>query len=309
MGNISLAVIGGGSIGVSFALLFATKNIAVQIYEPDLNRIKVLRSDLKVSLNELMINHLISSSVDEKVLNNIEVKTKFSDLNSDADYVIECVPEVLETKKEVFSLMEQHFSENAVFISASSALMMSDISKDLIMKCRCLIAHPANPPHLIPIIELVPSSFTSKDIVEKTKNMFLFIGKKPVVVQKEIEGFIFNRLQGAILREAYCLVRDGIATVKDIDMVVSEGLGIRWAVIGPFETIDLNTRGGIESHAKKLGPAYQRMGNLRGQNDPWTSDLVSLVVEQRRKELPLKYWSDRVQWRDKQIIKILKSKI
>ena len=113
---------------------------------------------------------------------------------------------------------------------------------------------------------------------------------------------MFNRLQGALLREAYCLVRDGVASVADIDAVVRSGLGPRWSVIGPFETVDLNTRGGIASHAEKMGPAYARMGAERGQNDPWTPELVAKVAAERREILPLEAWEARVMWRDRQLM-------
>jgi 3-hydroxyacyl-CoA dehydrogenase len=118
-------------------------------------------------------------------------------------------------------------------------------------------------------------------------------------VRREIEGFIFNRLQGALLREAYCLVRDGVASVDVVDRVVRDGPGRRWAFSGPFETADLNTRGGIEAHARRLGPAYARMGAERGQDDPWTDELVAQVVRERRARLPLAEWDDRVAWRDR----------
>ena len=104
-----------------------------------------------------------------------------------------------------------------------------------------------------------------------------------------------------MLREAYCLVRDGVADVDDIDRVVREGLGRRWAVIGPFETADLNTRGGIAEHARRLGPAYARMGAERGQDDPWTPELVEHVTAERRRLLPLDQWEERVAWRDRQL--------
>ncbi|OYU73121.1 MAG: hypothetical protein CFE45_38190 [Burkholderiales bacterium PBB5] len=126
----------------------------------------------------------------------------------------------------------------------------------------------------------------------------------PVRVKREIEGFLFNRLQGALLREAYCLVRDGIADVADVDRAISEGLGIRWSVIGPFETVDLNTRGGIRAHAERLGPAYARMGAARGQNDPLTPDLVDKVDGERRNLLPLDQWQERVSWRDRRMMDI-----
>ena len=116
--------------------------------------------------------------------------------------------------------------------------------------------------------------------------------------------YAFALQQGALLREAYCLVRDGIATVDDIDEVVRNGLGRRWSFIGPFETADLNTRGGIESHAAKMGPAYERMGAERGQHDPWTPELVADVTAQRRALLDLDDWDERVRWRDRQLIRL-----
>jgi len=106
------------------------------------------------------------------------------------------------------------------------------------------------------------------------------------------------------LREAYCLVRDGVASVDDVDEVVRSGLGRRWSIIGPFETADLNTRGGLESHAAKMGQAYERMGAERGQHDPWTPDLVAAATAQRRKLLELADWDDRVRWRDRQLMRL-----
>ena len=119
---------------------------------------------------------------------------------------------------------------------------------------------------------------------------------------------MFNRLQGALLREAYCLVRDGVVDVDEIDRIVRDGLGLRWSVVGPFETVDLNTRGGIERHARLLGPAYEAMGAERGQHDPWTEELVASVTAQRRALLPMPDWEARVRWRDRAIMRALASR-
>jgi 3-hydroxyacyl-CoA dehydrogenase len=127
----------------------------------------------------------------------------------------------------------------------------------------------------------------------------------PVRLTREVEGFVFNRLQGALLREAYCLVRDGVASVADIDAVVRLGLGRRWGVLGPFATSDLNTRGGIERHAQVMGPAYARMGLERGQNDPWTPELVARVAAELHEYQPLSDWSDNVVRRDRALMRLL----
>ena len=194
---------------------------------------------------------------------------------------------------------------DTILASASSAIPASRFAGDLPGRGRCLVVHPGNPPYLIKVAEVVPAPFTEPDAVARTETLLLECGLMPVRVRREVEGFVFNRLQGALLREAYCLVRDGVATVDDIDRIVRDGLGPRWSVIGPFETADLNTRGGIASHAEKMGPAYARMGAERGQHDPWTPDLVAEVERERRKHLPLDKWEERVAWRDREMMRVL----
>jgi L-gulonate 3-dehydrogenase len=171
-----------------------------------------------------------------------------------------------------------------------------------------LIAHPGNPPYLISVIEIVPAPFTDDATITRVTALYEAAGMSAVRVTGEIEGFIFNRLQGAVLREAYCLVRDGVASVADIDRVIRDGVGLRWSVTGPFETVDLNTRGGIASHAQKMGPAYERMGASRGQHDPWTPDLVARVAGERRAALPLDDWDARVQWRDRRLMALIRDR-
>ena len=164
------------------------------------------------------------------------------------------------------------------------------------------MAHPGNPPYLLPVVELVPADFPDPEIVKTAGCLFTDAGMSVVTLGREIEGFVFNRLQGAMLREAYCLVRDGVVSVDDLDKIIRDGLGMRYAFIGPFETSDLNVRGGISAHAARMATAYERMGAERGQHDPWTADLVDKVAGQRREKLPLEGWDDRVAWRDRRLM-------
>jgi 3-hydroxyacyl-CoA dehydrogenase len=166
--------------------------------------------------------------------------------------------------------------------------------------------HPGNPPYLLRVAELVPAPFTDAEVLERTAALLRKSGMAPVRLKREIDGFVFNRLQGALLREAYCLVRDGIADVADIDRIVRDGLGLRWSVIGPFETADLNARGGVVEHARRMGPAYRRMGRERGQDGPWTDALVAQVAAERRAILPLEDWEERVAWRDRALMALLR---
>ena len=168
--------------------------------------------------------------------------------------------------------------------------------------------HPGNPPYLLPVVELVPAPFTDEAVVERAHALLAGAGLSPVRVRVELEGFVFNRLQGAMLREAYALVRDGVASVEDIDRIVKDGLGRRYSVVGPFETSDLNVRGGISAHAARMGAAYARMGAERGDHARWTDDLVAQVDAERRALLPLEQWSERVAWRDRALMRLAKAR-
>ena len=195
-----------------------------------------------------------------------------------------------------------------VLASSSSAITASAFASELAGRERCLVVHPGNPPFLLPIAEVVPAEFTDPALLPRIREFLEAVGMVPVLVRREVEGFVFNRLQGAILREAYCLVRDGVISVDDLDRVMREGPGLRWAFMGPFETMDLNTRGGIEVHAKRMGGVYARLGAERGQNDPWTEDLVAKVVAERRALLPLEQWNERGRWRDRRLMGLAKLK-
>ena len=302
-----VAIIGGGSIGVAFAIVFARAGWPVRLFDPDEQRRSVVPDEIGARLLDLTRFDLLDEAA-EAVTARVRVVDSIADAVANADLVMECAPERIELKRALFVELDAAAPAMAILASASSALTVSSFAADLPGRHRCVVAHPGNPPYLIPVIEIVPAPFTDAEVAERAMRLFHDAGLKPVRVAKEVEGFVFNRLQGAVLREAYCLVRDGVATVDDIDTVMREGLGFRWSVIGPFETVDLNTRGGIGSHAQKMGPAYERMGAERGQHDPWTPELVATVEGARRASLPLDQWEARVAWRDTELMSLARQK-
>lgn len=292
-----IAIVGAGSIGVAWAVVFARAGHAVGVHDPDAGRRAAVPGELAARLAQLDAHGLLDEPADE-VAGRVRVCARLAGAVTGAVHVQECVPEDLALKRAVFAEVEAAAGDGAVLASSSSAITASRCFAELRTRERALVVHPANPPHLLPVVEVVPAPFTDPGIVAATLARLRAAGMSPVHVRAEVEGFVFNRLQGALLREAYCLVRDGVADVDDVDRVVREGLGRRWAVVGPFETADLNTRGGIAEHAARLGPAYARMGAERGQDDPWTAELVATVTAERRARLPLSGWDDRVAWRD-----------
>jgi 3-hydroxyacyl-CoA dehydrogenase len=300
-----VAVIGGGSIGVAFAIVFARAGRAVNLYEPDAGRHAAIPEQLQARLADLSAYGLIEDGA-AGLAARVRLCADLQEAVADADYVQECAPENLDLKIGLFTELDRIAPKTAILASASSAITASAFAASLAGRHRVLVAHPGNPPFLLSVVELVPAPFTDPGVVETAAAFLKSVGMEPIVVRKEVEGFVFNRLQGALLREAYCLVRDGVVSVEEVDRVVRDGLGLRWSVIGPFETVDLNTRGGVASHAQKMGPAYERMGAERGQHDPWTPDLVAKVTAERRAILPLEHWEERVAWRDRQLMRLIK---
>jgi len=296
-----VAVVGAGSVGVGWAIVFARAGHPVRLQDPDPARLEAAPLELAARLGELDRFGLLDeppAAVAARVAPAAEVEAAVEG----AAYVQECAPEDVALKRALFERLDAAAGAEAVLASSSSAIPPSVVAGGLPGRARCLVAHPANPPYLLPVVELVPAPFTDGDAVARAARLLERAGMTPVRLRREVEGFVFNRLQGAVLREAYCLVRDGVASVEDVDRVVRDGLGRRWAVIGPFETADLNTRGGIEAHAARLGPAYERMGAERGQHDPWTPELVARVASERRRLLPLERWEERVAWRDRMLM-------
>ena len=302
MTNRTIAIIGGGSIGVAFSVVFARAGATVRVHEPDPQRRLEIPDDATQRLSSMDRHGLLSEPV-ETIATRIQVETELASAVAGVDLVQECIPERLEFKQQLFSDLAELTDDHCVIASSTSFIPSSDSAKGSGIADRILVAHPGNPPYAIPVIELVPNPQTRPAIVDTAEHIYQAAGMSPVRVAQEIEGFIFNRLQGALLREAYALVRDGVASVEDIDTVVRDGLGRRWAFMGPFETADLNTRGGIAAHARNMGPSYHRMGISRGDTSEWAPELVAEVVAQRRQQLALEDWEDRVAWRDEQLLR------
>ncbi len=300
----TVAVIGAGSIGSAWAIVFATAGFGVRLHDSDPAPLEAALATIAQRLTLLKAHALIDEPA-EVIAQRI---TTFLDLRqalAGCRYVQECAPESLELKRAVFEDMDRLAAPDAVLASSSSFLPASSFASERSGRHRILVVHPGNPPYLLRVVEVVPAPFTASETVERATGLMALCGLVPVLVKKEIDGFAFNRLQGAVLREAYCLVRDGIVTARDIDILMRDGLGLRWSLMGPFETSDLNTRGGIAVHADRMGPAYLRMGQQRGQNDPWTPDMVAAVAAERRAALPIEQWEKRVAWRDETLMALL----
>ena len=306
-GIAPVCVVGAGSIGTAWAIVFAVAGVPVRLFDTDPNRLDNAKVMIAERLDALAEFSLIDEAPDV-ILARVETTPDMDAFLDGAWYVQENVPEDIDLKKRVLADIGARVGAHCVIASSSSFIGASRMVAELPGRDRYLVVHPGNPPYLLRVVEIVPAPFTSPSAVERATALMSRCDMAPILVKREVEGFVFNRLQGALLREAYCLVRDGVASVNDIDALVRDGLGFRWALLGPFESVDLNTRGGIEGHAARMGPSYERMGAERGQHDPWTPDLVGEVTAARRAALPLDHWDERTAWRDRNLMALLRTK-
>jgi L-gulonate 3-dehydrogenase len=297
----NIVILGAGSIGLSFAAVFADTGASVTLAEPDAERRDAAPRGLQAQRQAMALAGLSRGGMVA-----VDVVPEVAQALAGADLVIEAGPERLEAKREIFAGLLAAAGPSTVLATASSAIPISRILPDPADQVRALVAHPANPPAVLRVIELVPGPGTAATAVDRAESLFVDAGFDPVTLGHEIEGFVMNRLQGAVLREAYRLVDEGVADVAGIEAVMRLSLGPRWALSGPFETAELNTPGGIRAHAARMGPAYRKMGESRGErNCDWPPELVARVEAERRAMVPAADLPARALWRARAVARLV----
>jgi ketoreductase RED1 len=257
-------IVGGGVIGVSWAGLMAAYGIDVVIGDPAPGIEDVVLAglaELAPSLDELGLS---SAGLTER----ISFEADLARAVDGTDVVQENGPERLDLKHQIWTTIEAHAPAHALFLTSTSGIPATDIASALRAPERLVVGHPFNPPHLIPLVEVVPGQLTSPEAVENAVGFYRSLGKKPIVLAKEVPGFVANRLQAAIFRECVSLVADGVVTEQQLDEVVTSSLGQRWAVSGPFLSFHLGGGpGGLPHFLEHLGPGLQkRWGQLGSPN-------------------------------------------
>ena len=210
-------------------------------------------------------------------------------------------------KIALFADLDRLARPDAVLASSTSGIPASAFTEGLAGRARCLVAHPVNPPYLIPLVEICPAPWTDAETVARTRAIMTKAGQVPATVKKEMDGFALNRLQGALLAEAFRLLADDVISPTDLDALVKHGLGLRWSFMGPLETIDLNAPGGLADYCNRYGPLYAAM---QQQMTPlaWDEALVGRLQAARRAELPGNMQPVRQEWRDRRLMALLAHK-
>jgi len=278
----TVAIIGAGLIGRAWASIFARAGWNVRVTDPDANARVVAKELILEELRGLARHGLASDP--EGIIHRVTLCDSNAETVKGATFVQENGPEVLEIKQALFKELDQLLPKDVVISSSTSAIVTSRFTEDLPGRARCMVGHPVNPPHLVPLVELSGASWTSAETLERARKVYLAIGQVPIDVKKEIDGFILNRLQGALLAEAFRLVGEGYVSAEDVDHCVKNGLGTRWSFMGPFETIELNAPGGVPDYCARYTGFYKRLASQAAGPAVYEGDNLKNVVNAWRYE-------------------------
>ena len=260
-----VACVGAGVIGYSWALYYSLKKLSVTVYDLTEDKIDLAKNRIHESLLNLEKNNVVQENEISEIESRITYTTSMEAAVKDVHFITESGPENYEVKQKMAEEMEKYTADDTIIASSTSGLLVSEIAKNAKHPERFIGAHPYNPPHLIPLVELTKGDKTDEHVLEVAKEFYQSIDKEPVVLQKEALGFICNRIQMAVYREVCNLVMNGVCTIEDADKAVTYGPGLRWAIMGPSLVFEL---GGGEGHIDGL------MKHLNPSISLWLHDMA-----------------------------------
>ncbi len=297
-----VAIIGSGFVGRAWAITFARAGHEVAMWDQERDAPHRAIEFITSVTPDLAKNDLLGGTTPSILLERLRVDSELPAALAGADYVQESAPENLEIKKRLFTELDRSAPEGAILASSSSALLPSRFTEGLGGRHRCLVIHPINPPYLIPAVEIVPAPWTSPEVIERARAFLVAAGQAPIVMKREIDGFVMNRMQGALLEEAFRLVADGYATAEDIDVGIREGLALRWSFMGPFETIDLNAPGGVRDYVDRYQGIYVNLFKQMQRRVDWAGPVLTEIEHARREKVPADRLAERQRWRDRRLM-------
>jgi ketoreductase RED1 len=294
------AVLGAGLIGTSWATLFAAHGLRVRIWDP-----RDIADELRTSVHQCARTLPGGPRNAEELLARIDIAEDVASAVRDADLVQENGPERIDLKRELYATVEPAADENVLILSSTSGIMPSDLARDLLHPGRLLIGHPFNPPHLLPLVEVVPGEQTDPEAVEAAMAFYAGLGKSPVRLHKEMPGFVANRLQSAVFKESVHLVSEGVVSQEELDRIVTESLGVRWATAGPFQSMHLGGGpGGLRHMLEHLGPGMQRRWKSLGQPE-LTPDVVERLSSETEQRFAGRRYAELTEERDRAQLGVL----
>lgn len=311
-----VGIIGSGLIGKSWAMIFASRGHPVVLFDVDAGQVERALQLIDVELRQFEKDGLLKGDISaEEQSKLITGSSSLEETVKDKFYIQECVPEELSLKLKVWTEIDQFVeSDDTILASSTSCIVPSKISENLKHREQFIVAHPVNPPYHCPMIELVPAPWTSEKTRAETRSIIQAVGHVPVSLTKELPGFILNRIQYTLLNECWRLVASGVVSAEDLDVVMKDGLGMRYAVLGPMETIHLNADG-LKNYCEKYGNTIYNVSaelgpiptawKMETQEDKDEVDKLSGMLE---KLYPLEKLGERRLLRDQKLASLAKLK-
>ena len=284
-----VACVGGGVIGSSWAIQFAMKGLDVVLYDINDEQLAKSQAQMHKSLDALEQFKAVTPQRRQEIADRVKLTTSMEEAVKNAQFIQESGPERLEIKRSILAQVEEYASADAIYASSTSGLLVSDIAAQAAHPERCVGAHPYNPPHLIPLVELTSGDKTDPELLQLAYDFYQSIGKEAVLLRKECPGFIANRLQLALYREVQDLVMRGVCSVEDADKALVYGPGLRWAIFGHNMIMQLGNPGGLTGMVNMLGNSGDRwladMASWTHQPDNW-AEVAQPGVDQEMKNFP-----------------------
>ena len=307
-----VACVGGGVIGSSWAIQFAMKGLDVVLYDINDEQLAKSQAQMHKSLDALEQFKAVTPQRRQEIADQVKLTTSMEEAVKDAQFIQESGPERLEIKRSILAQVEEFASPDAIYASSTSGLLVSDIAAQAAHPQRCVGAHPYNPPHLIPLVELTSGDKTDPELLQLAYDFYQSIGKKAVLLRKECPGFIANRLQLALYREVQDLIMRGVCSVEDADKALVYGPGLRWAIFGHNMIMQLGNPGGLTGMVQMLGNSGDRwladMASWTHQPDNW-AEVAQPGVDQEMANFPDHIGhtnEDCAKYRDQMLIELLK---
>lgn len=301
-----IAIVGSGLIGRAWATVFCAAGMEVRLYDPFAGVASAAVAFVAQSLKEQEALGLVTGAAEKA--QRARAVASLQEALDGADLAQECGPEKLDEKAKLFAEMDALAAPATILASSTSFIKASDFSRDVKGRARCLVAHPVNPPHLVPIVELAPAPWTDPQVVERARAIYAAAGQSPVTLKREVDGFILNRLQAVLLAEAFRMVAAGVCTPQDLDATIKDGLGLRWSFMGPFETIELNAPGGIPDYAARYGASLTRMSEDILHPAPFSPEAVRSIMAQWPGEQSKERIARLAEWRDARLAALKRHK-
>jgi L-gulonate 3-dehydrogenase len=301
-----VGIIGSGLIGRSWSMVFARAGWDVALWDPVDGVAEAALGHIADGLRALAAHGLVDDPAGAAA--QVRAVTDLAHAVGRAEYVQECAPELLETKRAVFADLDAAAAPDTILASSASAIVASLFTEELGGRARCLVAHPVNPPHLVPLVELCGAPWTAPETVSRARAVLESIGQVPITVTREIDGFILNRLQGALLAEAFRLVGEGYVSPADLDKTVADGLGLRWSFLGPFATMELNAPGGLADYCARYGDLYAGLQAAPATAEVFAAEHVADVVAAWDGDTSPERIEERSRWRDRRLAALIAHK-